>query len=159
MIALAAAVAVAGPTDCKVRSPTGGFGGRTLIEYQLGHKAVEEEARHAAAEMREPRPMPANGFVTIRVERATIELANAANHLVVIESAGVEIVRVEPEPDVANLPTTGYLGGSYWWNLLVVPIPDGVAFPLTVHAADRVFAHRCTWTLTDWGGVTRVKKP
>jgi hypothetical protein len=44
-----------------------------------------------------------------------------------------------------------------WWDLTVVPLPDGAVLPLTVHAADELNAKRCSWTIEQGGRVRRLR--
>lgn len=150
MIAVVSANARDPLPSCWVRSGKS-YRGRTWIDLIDGEEASAREAARAEAEMRPRDSTPIHGMVYLHVERSSIDLANASNQLIIIESGGQQIVRYEPEPDVAELPGGLY---RYWWNTFVIPIPDDAQFPLTVHETDWALAHRCSWTI-GWDGQIR----
>lgn len=129
------------------------FMGRTTLEYMTGKQLAAEEAKRAQAELREPMATPIHGMLTFKVERSTIGLANGDNQVFVVESGGAQVVREEPEADVPNTPGAGIY--RYWWNTFVVFLPDDAAFPLTVHAADKTLAQRCSFSVS-WDGVVQL---
>lgn len=139
MLVLLAFQAEAAPSYCTLK------GGRVTAEWISGERAKADEAKHAAAEMRPPNPTPANGLLVFGISRVTIDAADASNYLVVLESGGVELLRLDPEPRVAS-PALG----TMWANTIVVPVPDTwtAAAPLEVHVADKLFPKRCDWRVT-----------
>ena len=120
------------------------YDGRTTVTFVSGEEAAAREAKRAAATMEPPLPTPKNGWVEVHIERLTIGLADLGNQVFVIEGAGQELLRREPEPDVANTPNRPL---PWWWNTAIVPMPDEIAYPLVFWAADSVLAHRCGWMI------------
>lgn len=131
----------------------GGVLGRSELIYVSGAEAAAKEKKAAEVEMREPKPTPPGGFLAVRIERTSIDLANLETQILVVEKDGAEVFRLEPPSDVPEVPG----GGPYWWNILGSTFPEGVALPVTVHAIDKAISQRCTWTIGPYGAVERVK--
>lgn len=130
------------------------YPGKDSLEYVSAADAAAQERKRAEVEMREPGPSPPNGLLLLLIERDKLDLADTSTQLVVVESGGKEVLRHEPPADVPEIRHGVYYG---WFNYVGVPIGDGWTFPLTVHAADKVLTHRCTWTVAADGDVRRVK--
>ena len=130
------------------------FIGRTRIEYTTGDQARQEEAARAANELREPEDTFENGYFKVWIDRVTLSAADTRFHTVVMQSRGEIILRREGGYSSTNRPSGVY---KFWTNLMVVPVPDGAVFPLTVHAIDRISESRCTWIVTADGAIARAK--
>jgi len=149
------ALAAVPGTPCNFHGPKGGYFGRALLEYVSGDRAKTEEAKHAAAELRDPRPTPARGYVRITVERPILELADTSNYVLVVLRDFAEVARQAPEPS----PTTvakGKVLGALWWNDLRQDLPDEPGM-VTVRLADKSSAGVCAWSVDDVGKVAVVK--
>lgn len=133
------------------------YTGRTTLTYETGEQVAADETRRAQVEMRPPEATPVHGQLVFKVERSTIDSANAANQVIVVEGGGRELLRSDPKSSVWTIAETPGPNG-YWWNVLVLPVPDDAEFPLTVHAADKVAVHRCSWAVR-WDGAVRPAPP
>lgn len=152
MLVFMAFAAEAAPVACNFKGSNGGYNGRVTAEYVTAAVVKMEEEKRAAAELRAPEPTSTAGRLVFVVYRPAIELADAKNYLIVLESAGVELLRYQPEPRVS-------VGKAmYGWTNAIVVVPEGwtAEAPLDVHLADKVFATRCDWRVSA-GVLTRAQ--
>ncbi len=120
-------------------------GGQTHIEVRLG-------ATRTAAQGERPDDAPEQDLVRLRFERATEDGARGAHHSLVLEKAGQEVARAEAY-DMISRPSASE---PRWRNTAVVHLPEGVEAPFVVHAVDRAFGHRCSWTVDASGRIKRL---
>jgi hypothetical protein len=132
-------------------------GGASSLQFVTHAQAAADEAARAANEVREPRPVAGNGYLLLRVNRQTIDLADPANQLVIVwDREGAEALRSEPPHELANAPEhPTWIGCQYscWWSTIVVPLPEESDGPWTVRVADKTMGSHCDWTIDEKGRV------
>lgn len=129
-------------TTCKL-SP-----GTATLTFISAEAAAADEAKHAAAEQRPPRPTTAE--VLIEIQAITVGDGDASNFVVTARQGDTEIARSAQERSPATVPSTPQ-GNPWWTNVLGMALP--VAPPVTIHLADKITARTCDWTINVAGGV------
>jgi hypothetical protein len=127
-------------------------GGVAMVDFQSPSAVAEDEAKHAAAEVRPPAPTPAGGRVLVDLRMPMIELADQHTWIVVVQRPdGSEAARYDRAPDPRgvgwHVDGEGLTTPPSWRNLLVVDVPDASPAPLHVRLANRATASTCDWSV------------
>ncbi|MEQ1505271.1 MAG: hypothetical protein ABMB14_23775 [Myxococcota bacterium] len=146
---LAAGTAEAKPTKCWVPTRMR-YSGRDTLAYTPLTDAQKRELEVARVEQREPREIRA-GWLTLEINRLTLDAADPANQLILVRKDGVEVARVEPPSAVPDINPEVF---QYWFSYAVVQLPEGIAPPLDVTVVDRLHNSACTWSVDPTGLAT-----
>ncbi|MEZ4238428.1 MAG: hypothetical protein R3F59_20210 [Myxococcota bacterium] len=123
--------------------------GRSTLQYTGPAEAQRREADAAALERRPARRIGA-GWLAVDIDRLTLEAADPAHQLVVVERGSEVVLRYEPPQAI---PEADPEIPGFWYAYAVVPLPDGLAPPFRVEVVDRLQQIACAWTVDAHGEV------
>jgi len=77
--------------------------------------------------------VPKGGTIEVTIHRSTIGAANLSYFSYIVEAGGRELLRMNGQEDIANIP----IGNNQWWNLELIDLPafEGV---LNLRVVDRL---------------------
>lgn len=120
-------------------------GAEIVLLFSTGPQLKAAEAERASAELREPKPT-SEGIVLASLRYPGIEGVLLDRYLLVVrDSAGNELARVEPERSYRLPEAPG--AGQQWWNAFGHDFTTAPPLPMEVFVVDQSTNIRCKWVI------------